>query len=166
MTAEDIQHQTANQLTGDQYSNSCRRSHILISADTGEDKNDPSKPCISVHQRTLDTSSPNPAIPCLNHKIETKSTIPTSEFSNMAMRMVEEVWVMRTISVFWTTRPIPAAIKSKGERLIHPIASGSVRSSSCNCINVRSSQRPNLVPTCGICAVTTNPSDWWRCSEA
>ncbi|CSG68420.1 Uncharacterised protein [Shigella sonnei] len=29
----------------------------------------------------------------------------------MAMRMVEEVWVMRTISVFWTTRPIPAAIK-------------------------------------------------------
>lgn len=56
--------------------------------------------------------------------------------------------------------------KSKGERLIHPIASGSVRSSSCNCINVRSSQRPNLVPTCGICAVTTNPSDWWRCSEA
>ncbi|EIO02754.1 hypothetical protein ECPA28_2256, partial [Escherichia coli PA28] len=33
MTAEDIQNQTANQLAGDQYCNSCRRSHILISAD-------------------------------------------------------------------------------------------------------------------------------------
>ncbi len=32
----------------------------------------------------------------------------------MAMRMVEEVWVMRAISVFWTTRPIPAAIKKQG----------------------------------------------------
>jgi hypothetical protein len=41
----------------------------------------------------------------------TNSTMPTSEFSSIAIRMVEEDWVMRTIRVFCTTRPIPAATR-------------------------------------------------------
>jgi hypothetical protein len=41
----------------------------------------------------------------------TKITMPTSELSSMAIRMVDADWVMRTISVFCSTSPTPAAIK-------------------------------------------------------
>ncbi|VDZ78892.1 Uncharacterised protein [Salmonella bongori] len=33
-------------------------------------------------------------------------------------------------------------------------------------MKVRSSQRPNFTPTCGICAVAVNPSDWCKRIEA
>lgn len=59
----------------------------------------------------MDISSLNFVMFCLNYKIEIKSIIFISEFSNMAMRMVEEVWVMRIISVFWIIRLISAVIK-------------------------------------------------------
>ncbi|MNP48415.1 hypothetical protein D3C76_1425360 [compost metagenome] len=75
-------------------------------------KKDPSRPGIKVHQRTWCTSSLNPATPFLISRIETNSTMPTSELSSMAIRMVLEVWVMRTISVFCTTRPMPAATRN------------------------------------------------------
>lgn len=49
--------------------------------------------------------------------------------------------------------------KDKRQRLVHQQASGAACSSSWSCINVRSNQRPNFTPTCGICAVTVNPSE-------
>lgn len=59
----------------------------------------------------LDISSLNLVMSCLNYKIEIKSKIFISEFSNMVMRMVEEVWVMCIISVFWIIRLILVVIK-------------------------------------------------------
>lgn len=59
----------------------------------------------------LDISLLNFVMFCLNYKIEIKSIIFISEFSNMVMRMVEEVWVMCIISVFWIIRLILAVIK-------------------------------------------------------
>lgn len=49
--------------------------------------------------------------------------------------------------------------KDERQRLVHQQASGAACSSSWSCINVRSNQRPNFTPTCGICAVTVNPSE-------
>lgn len=59
----------------------------------------------------LDISLLNFVMFCLNYKIEIKSIIFISEFSNMVMRMVEEVWVMCIISVFWIIRLILVVIK-------------------------------------------------------
>lgn len=59
----------------------------------------------------LDISLLNFVMFCLNYKIEIKSIIFISEFSNMVMRMVEEVWVMCIISVFWIIRLISVVIK-------------------------------------------------------
>lgn len=59
----------------------------------------------------LDISLLNFVMFCLNYKIEIKSKIFISEFSNMVMRMVEEVWVMCIISVFWIIRLILVVIK-------------------------------------------------------
>ncbi|CCK02512.1 hypothetical protein BN129_1067 [Cronobacter sakazakii 701] len=75
-------------------------------------KNDPSSPGSSVHQRTVAISSLNPAVPLRSSRMAQNSTIPTSELSSIAMRMVEADCVIRTISIFCTTSPTPAAVRN------------------------------------------------------
>jgi hypothetical protein len=41
------------------------RANVLIPADAGKHEKRPQQPGISVHQRTVEASSLNPAIPCL-----------------------------------------------------------------------------------------------------
>lgn len=82
ISGKDIQHQTAGLVAGELKWRSCRCP--FISADTGEDKKRSAASRVYVHQRTLTPAAKPRQVPCLNHKIGIKSTIPHHEFTNMA----------------------------------------------------------------------------------
>lgn len=73
---------------------------------------DPNSPGNSIHHLAAPVTSATAPRPFLASSNPTSNNKPTLELITSVMRMVETLSVMRTISRFCTTSPIPAAISS------------------------------------------------------